>query len=203
MKKYIQFTCVLKNFWRNYMNRPAMRFLGHMASRSIGIVQGVATKNIFQVILEAGVNVAELAGEIVRYNETLKQTTFIEDYDGQVKKIYQKRTEQQVKYHQQTVIQIQEQQLIDLQLEEKLLQQSLEAFKQKRETQMLLDEIQIKENIEIKSFILDMLKTYNGILSLCFSCIEGTVVEGEEKQRLFEEYRKNKKQINELLKEIY
>ncbi|WP_170181388.1 hypothetical protein, partial [Lysinibacillus varians] len=149
------------------------------------------------------VNVAELAGEIVRYNETLKHTAFIEQYGERVKQMSQKRTEQQIKYHQQKVIQIQEEQLLNLQLEEKLLHQSLEELKQKSETQMLLNEIEIKENIEIKVFIMDMLKTYNKMLSLCHKCIESTVAEGEEKQRLFEEYRKNQKQMNALSKEIY
>lgn len=185
------------------MNRPALRFIGHMANRSVRIVEGVAKRNIFQVALETGVNVLELAGEIVRYNETLKQTAFIEQYGEQVKKMSEKRTEQQIKHHQQLVIQIQEEQLLNLQLEEKLLQQSLEELKQKGESQMLLDEIQIKENTEIKTFISDLLKTYNKILSICYVCIESTVVEGEDKQRLLEEYRKNQKQMNALSKEIY
>lgn len=185
------------------MNRPALRFIGHMAFRSVGIVQGVGKRSIFQVVLETGVNVAELAGKIVQYNETLKHTAFIEQYDERVKQMSQKRTEQQIKYHQQMVIQIQEEQLLNLQLEEKLLHQYLEELKQKSETQMLLDELEIKENIEIKAFIIDMLKTYNKILSLCHICIESTVAEGEEKQRLFEEYRKNQKQMNALSKEIY
>lgn len=185
------------------MSRPALRFLGHMALRSDGILQGVAKRNIFQVVLETGVNVVELAGEIVRYNETLKQTAFIEQYGESIKQMSQERTEQQIKNYQQMVRQLHEEQILNLQIEEKLLNQRLEELKQKSETQMLLDEIEIKENIEIKTFIIDMLKTFNRILSLCHSCINSTVAEGEEKQRLFEEYRKNQKQMNALSKEIY
>lgn len=184
------------------MTRRAFRFLGHMASRTGNITQGVAQKNLFQVVLQAGVNVLEMTGEIIRYNETTKQTAYIQQAVQQEKIVIERRLAAGREEILLETDRVRQQALLALQLEEKKLHRKLEDYKQKLETRWLGDQAAALENYETKSMLLDMLRTYNDVLDKCEASINQTVIDDEGREALYEQFRLIYKQVHKIMQEV-
>jgi hypothetical protein len=183
------------------MTRMAFRFIGHMAERSQGIMRGLARKNPLEVWVEAGVNVLELAGEILRYSETKKQTVFIQKEFEYVKSTSSEKEHIMKDHHEQILKDLKEKHLVCLKQTEKELQLLFHTFKSKVQLFLLEDEARLVENNEWQLLKKKMLRSYNDILSLCDNCIREEVDDYSEKQRLLEEYRIISTQMNKLMKE--
>lgn len=182
------------------MTRRAFRFLGHMAERSHKLIHAVTSRNLPKAILEAGINVLELIGEIVRYNETTRQTSFMEQHELNVIKKSKMKREFANKIHEQTMLSIQDQRVQDLQLEQKNLDVSLEKLKQSILTQSMIDISVVEENRVNQQLLGTYLKQFNHILSMMEEYIKNIPIQdNESKQRLFEDFREVQKKMNQLI----
>lgn len=173
-----------------------------MAERTNQITQGVAKRNLFQVVLQTGVNVLEMAGEIIRYNETVKQTAYIGGNVEAHKAHIRNRYDEHKKLESEQTVSVQQQLLLNLQMEEKKLQHAIEVYKQQFETQWLGDKAVVTENYAVKEMLINMLKTYNYVLGLCFKSMNETMLTDGEKSELDERYRVVSKQLHALLQEV-
>lgn len=182
------------------MSRRAFRFLGHMAERSQRLMQAVSSKNVPKAILEAGINILELIGDVVHYNETTRQTGFMEQHERNVVKNSRMKRESADKIHEQNMLSRQEQHIQDLQLEQKKLSLSLDKLKQTMHTQSMIDVSVVEEDRINQQLLGTYLKQFNHILSMMEEYIKGIPIQdNESKQRLFEDFREVQKKMNQLI----
>lgn len=182
------------------MTRKGFRFIGHMAKRSQGIIHAVSSKNVPKAILETGINVLEMIGEVVKYNETTRQTIFMEEYERSVIESSKVREKAANIHHEQAMQMRQDQQIQELKLEQKKLDHSLDKLKQTMQTQYLLDMSATEADHVNQKLLVTYFKQFNRILSMteeCINCIN--FQDNESRQRLLEDFREVQKKMNQLI----
>ena len=184
------------------MTRTALRFLGHMASRSKNILVGVKERNLFDVALQTGMNLVEMTGSILSYNETGKYTAYLEQTIELDKGIIQQTYMKKIKAMDDEVAQQNEKIHLELQKMEQHLKHELESYKQQFETILMKNGQTAEEQLQQKEMIHKMLENYNVSLKLCEQAIQRTINNTEEQEVFYENYRLINKDVCKLIEEL-
>ncbi|SFC09364.1 hypothetical protein SAMN05443252_101847 [Bacillus sp. OV322] len=186
------------------MSNVAFRFLGHMANRGSGIIRAAGQQNIPQLALETGLNVMELVGNIVSYNEAKKQTDYLHEQVENARAHNDRIVEIQQQNYEEKLLLLQQRIEEELRTEQKQLKFELQAYAQKLETQYSEDASIYEQNKKLIEVVNDTLHNLLGILDKAGQYLDTLTEEDKvRKQELFEEYRKIQKQVNQLVKTLY
>lgn len=183
------------------MTRTALRLLGHMASRSKNILIGVQKRNLFDVTLQTGVNLIEMTGSIITYNETVKQTAYLEQTIELEKEIIRKTYAKKREAMDDEIAQQNEKILLKLQKVTQHLNHELESYKQQFETVLMKHEQTAEEQLQQKEMVRKMLESYNISLQLCKQAIQQTIADTKKQEAFNENYRLINKDVCKLIEE--
>ncbi|OKL37884.1 hypothetical protein [Domibacillus mangrovi] len=186
------------------MSDIAFRFLGHMATRSVRIVQAAGQKNIRKLALETGLNVIELIGSIVSYSEAKQQTGYLHQKTETVKSHNEEVTAIHEQMYAQKLTLLQQQLEDELRVEQKQLKFELQAYAEQLETQYAGDASSYEQNKKLHGIVAENLCNFQRILEKAEQYLDTLTDEDNvKKQALFEEYRKIQRQVNQLVKTLY